>query len=117
MRKYNADDKVNLQSTPEEFEKGFKKVYKAMEETITHDEMKEEIGLDDNVNQPSHYLGEVEVIDYIKDKLTSEQFEGYCMGNVLKYVSRYQGKNGTEDLEKAQVYLKWAVEERIRRNT
>lgn len=65
----------------------------------------------DNVNQPSHYTaGQIEVIDYIKDKLTSEKYVGYCTGNVLKYVSRYEHKNGVEDLEKAVVYLKWAIE-------
>lgn len=64
----------------------------------------------DNINSPNHYTnGEIEVIDYIKDKLTDEQFEGYCIGNVLKYISRYRLKNGTEDLEKAAVYLRWAI--------
>ena len=65
----------------------------------------------DNVHHPSHYtFGKVETIDYIKDKLTPEQFEGYCMGNVIKYVSRYRHKNGIEDLKKARVYLDWAIE-------
>lgn len=55
----------------------------------------------DNVNHPAHYTtGEIEVIDYIQDKLTPEQFEGYCIGNVLKYISRYRHKGGLEDLKK-----------------
>src|SRR5690625_2794919 len=66
---------------------------------------------DDNVNQPNHYTqGKYEVIDYIKDKLTNEQYIGYCLGNVLKYVSRHELKGGKEDLGKAQVYLGWAIE-------
>lgn len=65
----------------------------------------------DNVNQPSHYTNSnIETIDYIKDKLTQQQFEGYCIGNVTKYLSRYRLKNGKEDLEKAKVYLEWAIE-------
>lgn len=65
----------------------------------------------DNVNHPSHYADKsIEVIDYIRDTLTKEEFEGYCIGNVLKYVSRWRKKGGEEDLEKAQVYLGWAVE-------
>lgn len=65
----------------------------------------------DLVNSPSHYTqGKIEVIDYIRDKLTKEQFVGYCIGNVLKYVSRYQLKGGKQDLEKAEVYLNWAIE-------
>ena len=59
----------------------------------------------DNVNHPAHYLGKIEVIDYIEDKLSKDQFEGYLLGNILKYLSRYQKKNGLEDLEKGQWYL------------
>lgn len=65
----------------------------------------------DVVNNPSHYTsGDIEVIDYIKDKLTPEQFEGFCMGNVIKYVSRYRHKNGVEDLRKASWYLERVTE-------
>ena len=64
----------------------------------------------DNVNHPNHYLGNVEVIDYIEDKLTSEQFEGYLVGNVIKYLSRYQKKNGLEDLQKGRWYLNKLIE-------
>lgn len=67
--------------------------------------------MSDPVLHPSHYADKaIEVIDYIRDTLTPDQFQGYCCGNVIKYVSRYQKKNGTEDLKKAQVYLKWMVE-------
>lgn len=60
----------------------------------------------DNVNHPSHYTqGGIETVDYIKAKLTKEQFEGYCIGNVFKYVSRYRYKGGVEDLKKARWYL------------
>jgi len=45
----------------------------------------------DNVNSPSHYtFGDIETIDYIRDKLTGDEFVGYCIGNVLKYISRYR---------------------------
>lgn len=65
----------------------------------------------DTVNHPKHYNnGDIEVIDYIKDKLGIEGYEAFCIGNVIKYVSRYKHKNGKEDLEKALTYLKWAIE-------
>ena len=65
----------------------------------------------DAVNHPNHYTqGGIETIDYIRAKMTPEAFQGYCMGNVMKYTSRYNHKNGLEDLKKAQVYLKWAIE-------
>lgn len=62
----------------------------------------------DNVVKPKHYTsGKIEVIDYIKDKLTPEQYKGYLLGNVIKYISRFRLKNGLEDLEKGRVYLDW----------
>lgn len=65
----------------------------------------------DNVNHPSHYADkQIEVIDYIRDTLTAEGFVDYCIGNVIKYVSRWRKKGGKEDLEKARVYLDWAIE-------
>lgn len=82
----------------------------SMEKDIsTHEEV--DLGKNDNIEHPPHYtFGKIEVIDYIKDKLTGAQFEGYCIGNVLKYISRYRHKNGIEDLKKAKVYLDWAIE-------
>ena len=68
----------------------------------------------DVVHHPDHYTdGGIETIDFIRAKLSSEAFEGYCIGNVLKYLSRYNKKNtsGVEDLQKAEVYLKWAIKE------
>ena len=65
----------------------------------------------DVVNHPGHYTtGDIEVIDYIRDKLTPEEYQGYCIGNVMKYTSRWRHKDGPQDLEKALVYLKWAIE-------
>ena len=65
----------------------------------------------DKVNHPSHYtFGDIEVIDYIRDKLNPIEFQGYCIGNVMKYISRWRHKGGAEDLSKAEVYLKWAIE-------
>lgn len=61
---------------------------------------------------PRHYkTGGVETIDYIRAKLSKEQYEGYLVGNVIKYISRYRHKNGAEDLKKARVYLNWLIEE------
>ena len=56
----------------------------------------------DMVNSPPHYLtGGIETIDYIKAKLTAEEFKGYLRGNVLKYASR---KKGGDDMGKAAWY-------------
>lgn len=45
--------------------------------------------------------GGIETIDFIKAKLTEEQYVGFCLGNVIKYASR--DKN-SEDLAKASFY-------------
>lgn len=74
--------------------------------------------INDNIHHPSHYCdGGIETIDYIKAKLTLDEFVGYCKGNALKYVSR-AGKKGShpdelanelEDLRKAKEYLGFAA--------
>ncbi len=53
--------------------------------------------------RPHHYAfddGVIECIDYID----SHAFD-FVEGNIIKYVTRYQHKNGTEDLKKARWYL------------
>lgn len=60
---------------------------------------------------PDHYkTGGIEVIDFMKAKLGNEGFEGYLAGNVIKYISRYNHKNGIEDIKKAQWYLNRLIE-------
>ena len=55
---------------------------------------------------PSYYKRTgTETIDNIYNILGEEAFYGFTIGNVIKYVSRYNGKNGFEDLEKARWYL------------
>ena len=66
--------------------------------------------MSDNVNHPSHYnTGNIEVIDYIEDKLDYNEFTGYLTGNIIKYISRYKHKNGIEDLQKAEWYLNYLI--------
>jgi hypothetical protein len=67
--------------------------------------------VEDVVNHPSHYTKgntsqPVEVIHYLEDKMTPEEFIGYCKGNTLKYLSRAGKKDATlQDYKKAQWYL------------
>lgn len=67
--------------------------------------------MSDNVNHPAHYTsGGIETIQVIQGKMTAEMFEGFCVGNVIKYVTRYRKKNGVEDLKKARWYLDKIIE-------
>ena len=50
--------------------------------------------------------GGIEVMEIIKAKLTVEQYEGFLLGNILKYGCRANFKGQFErDLEKMQVYI------------
>lgn len=61
----------------------------------------------DVVNSPTHYTqGKFETIDVILDTVQHLPGpQGYLVGNIIKYLSRYHFKNGPEDLEKARWYL------------
>lgn len=65
--------------------------------------------MNDTINHPPHYTaGKYEVIDIIESITNSMEltpFEGYCLGNAIKYISRYKNKNGVEDLKKAKWYI------------
>ena len=42
--------------------------------------------------------------------LSKEQVRGFYLGNIIKYITRYRGKNGLEDLLKADTYLNRLIE-------
>ena len=56
---------------------------------------------------PSHYKqGKVECIDAIESATVNKTgLEAVCVANVIKYLWRYEAKNGLEDVRKAQWYL------------
>ena len=59
----------------------------------------------DKIN-PEHYKnGSIECIDAIQSAMSEKAFSGYLKGNILKYMWRYEKKNGKEDLEKARWYI------------
>lgn len=59
------------------------------------------------VDRPSHYTaGSVECIDAIDAAVAHlSGAEGFYVGQVVKYIWRWQLKNGVEDLKKAKWYL------------
>lgn len=62
--------------------------------------------------ESSYYCaGGIETLDIIKAKLTEEQYEGYLLGNVIKYSCRLNFKNNVaRDLTKLANYSKWLKE-------
>lgn len=65
-----------------------------------------------NVEHPSHYGGAentYETIKVLEAVLTEQEALGFMIGNAIKYLSRYRGKNGLEDLRKAEWYVNRAI--------
>jgi hypothetical protein len=64
-------------------------------------------GAGDNINHPSHYTqGSIECIDAIAEATKHLRgIEATDTGNILKYMWRWNNKNGLEDLRKARWYL------------
>jgi hypothetical protein len=59
-----------------------------------------------NAINPAHYQkGGVECIEAIEASMSKEAFRGFLKGNCIKYIYRYENKNGAEDLRKAEWYL------------
>jgi hypothetical protein len=56
---------------------------------------------------PNHYKnGKVECIDAIEAATVNKKgFEAACTANVIKYLWRFESKNGLQDVEKAKWYL------------
>ncbi len=67
----------------------------------------------DVVNHPKHYTrGGIECIDAIKAATVGKSgIEAVCVANVVKYLWRYEEKNGVEDVKKARWYLERLIEE------
>lgn len=67
----------------------------------------------DVVNHPSHYTqGGIECIDAIEAATVGKTgIEVVCVANVVKYLWRYEEKNGLEDVKKARWYLERLISE------
>jgi hypothetical protein len=64
-----------------------------------------------NGSTPDYYRGKsIQVFDILDEFLTPEANQGFYVGNVIKYVVRFRGKNGKEDLLKARDYLNKLIE-------
>ena len=64
-----------------------------------------------DVAHQSHYEDQREQpIEYMEKSMPHDQFIGFLKGNIIKYVSRFEKKDGVRDLEKAKVYTTWLIE-------
>ena len=59
-----------------------------------------------------HYVAKaIQPWDAMRAWMTPEAFCGYLQGNIIKYIARYRGKGGVQDLRKAAHYLQRLIEE------
>lgn len=71
--------------------------------------------MNDNVNHPNHYQSDtgLEVIDVIEAFCKNlNGVEAFCIANAIKYLCRFDKKNGVEDLKKAQWYIDYVIDAR-----
>ncbi len=61
-----------------------------------------------DATNPTYYGHDSDVIECI-DYIQSHAFD-FLEGNVIKYLTRYEQKNGVEDLKKARWYLNKLIE-------
>ncbi len=69
--------------------------------------------MNNNIEHPAHYCqGGIECIDAIKAATVGKTgIEAVCVANVIKYLFRYENKNGLEDCKKAQWYINRLIQE------
>lgn len=88
-------------------------VYKNGEARLDGSHLKEQDDKPDMVNHPQHYTqGGIECIDALKAATVGKRgIEAVCVANVIKYLWRYEEKNGVEDVCKAKWYLERLLKE------
>ena len=104
-----SDDKLAI---------AYDRVYKNGEARLDGGHLEnEEVKIDDNgpdmVNHPKHYTqGGIECIDALKAATVGKRgIEAVCVANVIKYLWRYEKKNGVEDVRKAKWYIERLLKE------
>lgn len=61
---------------------------------------------------PPHYqTTQLQPIEVIRSLFSPSEFRAFCIGNIIKYLGRYQHKgDALGDLRKARDYLEWAIQ-------
>tara|TARA_R100001079_G_scaffold108641_2_gene79522 strand:+ start:983 stop:1267 length:285 start_codon:yes stop_codon:yes gene_type:complete len=71
--------------------------------------------MSDKINPEYYTSKKIETIQAIRSQI-GDDFEGYCRGNIMKYICRYGAKGGSirrakrEDVEKLIKYATWLKE-------
>ena len=106
-----TEDNLKVKYDIEEIAKGIKSFQKSLIQTPLS------IESINSVDKPIHYIGKygLEAIDVVRNFVGDlSAIEGFYWGNSMKYMLRFQHKNGLEDLKKARKNLDWMIEEKER---
>ena len=68
----------------------------------------------ETTTRPAHYGGEANPFEPIKIIEAMGWGEAFCLGNAVKYLLRADKKGGTEDLAKAEWYIRRVIDNRTR---
>lgn len=59
---------------------------------------------------PDYYKRDgIETIDVLRTILSEDEYRGFLIGNIFKYLVRYRKKDMVNDLQKAETYLAWLI--------
>lgn len=62
-------------------------------------------------NEPEHYhKHSIDTIGFLQQGFPPEVFKGFAIGSAIKYLHRFEYKNGLEDLIKARDYIDRLIE-------
>ena len=113
----------NLKEADEKFQELMKTVNNRLIEinsgtTSDNRELKCKGNKGDNIISPNHYTSDkgIEVFDVQEafiHELKGMSASYWC--NIVKYILRFQRKNGVEDLKKAKYYLEKLIEEELKK--
>ena len=87
--------------------------YKNSDARLDGSHLKEQDDKPDMVSHPKHYTqGGIECIDALKAATVGKHgIEAVCVANIIKYLWRYEEKNGVEDVRKAKWYIERLLKE------
>lgn len=116
VNKYTDDYGCNFEEMDEQMIEKIYGWYKEVVQTACENAEAECCNKESNVdmvNHPSHYTqGGIECIDALKAATVSKKgIEAVCTANVIKYLWRYEEKNGIEDVKKAKWYIDKLIKE------
>lgn len=63
--------------------------------------------------RPQNHYSECDIqpIDFMKAVVSIQSYQGFLRCNAIKYISRYDRKDGIKDIEKAIDYMTWLKED------